>query len=747
MSHHEQTSDTLSRILSKSLRDTLESMIGDVLAPVESHAGLFIYIEADSFQAKFLGESADGAEASPELVERIDPILDRLRQKYGRTDSSQSGSLEDTHRRLFEIVAELAEESGLTRDELRSVALHWLRNRGLTLGNATLKQGGGSQTVAHWSFTEEPRPMLRFQDALDWAASFNSDLADMERERGDIELYSGLNSTVLKIPMPAVRHNLVTGDTLEVFLAEHIVALDDDSLSNPDALRNFKSPGLTFYMLPIRGLGQWRAAIDWIECNTSDGDGGRGNDLDDALRKQASRLSKAALEELLSLSLVNIFANSVRRSLAPFHYNLDKQREKLCEAFGLLWFSKEIRFFKDGMCLDLWRRDPRTARLVSRKDLAKDVTPARAEWEQIGGSYPGFFLCDKNRHPALTIIRLNLDPIIQSLKVQSDDVAVLKSDSPYDAVEYECYFFDADKREIQRWADEIGARLHRISIEQNLRRMATDSDRAEIYEEIAHGWKGLLTMAGLADSRRTLRECMPSAGELSAPLTKIFNTLTLLTTLEGSSGLFRLNGIVTHREFGRLKWWFTKDSLAAWNNPRKREEVFSLYRDSIVHLARSMGTALGRPWVEIELGGEKTLHQEPCYFEPRELNFPPLSKSHGNEPIFALLPALVEPLINAIRYLKEQAGHSATTEWDREPVRLVIEDCRDTPTPHILVRIGNRCHDRHVKIPSGVKNTRHLMRMTRLATIIWGEARDGYQWVTVRLHPQKLHLKIQQEES
>jgi hypothetical protein len=748
MSYHDQNNDTLSIILSKRLRDTLESMIGDVLAPVESHAGSFIYIEADSFQAKFLCVNADGVEASTELVERLDPILTRLRHKYDQRASDQTGTPENPHRRLFEMIAELAEESQLTKDELRAVAFHWLRNRGLTLGNTAHGQGGSSQTVTHWSFSKNPRPMLRVQDSLDWAATFNSNLASMGCERGDIGLYSSINSTVLKIPMSAARHNLVTGNNFEVFLAEHIVALDDDSLSNPEALRDLKSPSLTFYMLPIRGLGQWRAAIDWIERRTGNDDEAHDNALGEELRKQSSKLSKAALEELLSLSLTNIFAHSVRRSLAPFQFNLDRQREKLCEAFGLLWFSKEIRFFKDGICLDLWRRDPHTSQLVSSKELAKGVTLAQADWEQIGGNYPGFFLCDKNRHPQLTTIRLNLNPIIQSLKLQTDDAAILKSDSPYDAVEYECYFFDADKREIQRWADGIGDRLHRISVEQNLRRMATDSDRAEIYEEIAHGWKGLLTLAGLADSRNTLRECIQNAGELSTPLTKVYNTLTLLTILEGSSGLFRLNGIVAHREFWRLKWWFTKDSLAAWNDLRNREEVFELYHDSIVHLARSIGTALGRPWIDVQSHREKTSHHDPCFFELRELNFPPLSKSNGNEPIFALLPALVEPLINALRYLKEQTGQSATTEWEREPVKLVIEDRRDNSnTPHILVRIGNRCYDRNVKVPSGVKNTRHLMKMTRLATMIWSEARDGYQWVTIRLHPQKLHLKIQQEES
>ena len=218
--------------------------------------------------------------------------------------------------------------------------------------------------------------------------------------------------------------------------------------------------------------------------------------------------------------------------------------------------------------------------------------------------------------------------------------------------------------------------------------------------------------------------------------------------------MLRLVGILNRNEYERLAHWFSLDSLREWD----KEEALDDYVSSIIHLARSIGSAMGRPAFDVQInGGEFQRYRDNLRFDPFELNFPPLSRARKDEPIFAILPALIEPLVNALSYLRDEAD-GIDKEDEQEPIKIVIRDCRRSSgegtsgshrscelvrLPHILIQIGNRCLSRLDVEPSGINTTRQLLERTRLATIGNGEYDGEYWWVPVLLHPQELYKQIE----
>jgi hypothetical protein len=160
-------------------------------------------------------------------------------------------------------------------------------------------------------------------------------------------------------------------------------------------------------------------------------------------------------------------------------------------------------------------------------------------------------------------------------------------------------------------------------------------------------------------------------------------------------------------------------------------------------MAQAVGSALGYPYLEVKVDSEPPLkYQEPVMFSTRFLNFPPLSKDAGLDPIFAMLPAFIEPFINAVRYLRDT--EEVQLKRPNEPVKLIIKDHRSvsSPSSHILVVIRNYCPTRPPTHQTGVQATQKLMMKTKLATVCDGEFSNNEWSVEVRLHPQKLHEEL-----
>ena len=731
-----------SHILYGPLKDAVESMIKDVLAPVRAQAGIFIYLDADFWRVKFLGVS--GGEPDRVAAEQLNLLLEPVREQYGQAND------EHHHQRLFELVFDLKNRSGLSVERMRGAAVYWLTTGSLSLGD-TVMTAKGQERIPHWFQEGEPRSPLRFQDTLEWAATYQRDLESMESVRKDIGRYEQINRTTLKIPNSAARKNLITGENLEIFLAQHIIALDREALEHTPVKRKLPQPSLTSFFMPIRGFGQWRAAIDWIQCETGEENSTHNHGLEKKLKEQTSELSKSALEELLTLTLINIFAHTARKALAPFTLGVKDQREKLRNAFALLWWSQEISIYKQGDCIERLGRDARSGALVATGRYLQSDGQAQAAWKCINNAhYQGFFSYDEKRHPEATAIRIKIDPVIARVTDDEQVRARLKNDCPFDEVRYRTYLFDANEEEIKRFADQLGERLEEIVREQNLRRITHEQAQYTVYEDIGHILNATLSLAGLNDVRKTLRTDLRALVEELPSLRKISNSLTLLTIMEGTVGLLRLIGILHRGDYSKLEEWFDEASLALWESRDEKTEkkVFQLYQEAIVHLARAMGSAFGRPWFAVTVEGQTTFYDEACHLDPGKLTFLPLSKSRRSEAIYALLPALVEPLRNALLFLEDREDYIPA----REPIRLTIKDNRRKPamgTPHILVEVANLYPSDLPsnmvvagRDPAGVRATRRFMDLTGMAHIRRTSYKDEYRTLAILLHPQKLREKI-----
>ncbi|HYX71615.1 MAG TPA: hypothetical protein VE732_02500, partial [Nitrososphaera sp.] len=476
-----------SHILYGPLKDAVESMIKDVLAPVRAQAGIFIYLDADFWRVKFLGVS--GGEPDRVAAEQLNLLLEPVREQYGQAND------EHHHQRLFELVFDLKNRSGLSVERMRGAAVYWLTTGSLSLGD-TVMTAKGQERIPHWFQEGEPRSPLRFQDTLEWAATYQRDLESMESVRKDIGRYEQINRTTLKIPNSAARKNLITGENLEIFLAQHIIALDREALEHTPVKRKLPQPSLTSFFMPIRGFGQWRAAIDWIQCETGEENSTHNHGLEKKLKEQTSELSKSALEELLTLTLINIFAHTARKALAPFTLGVKDQREKLRNAFDLLWWSQEISIYKQGDCIERLGRDARSGALVATGRYLQSDGQAQAAWKCINNAhYQGFFSYDEKRHPEATAIRIKIDPVIARVTDDEQVRARLKNDCPFDEVRYRTYLFDANEEEIKRFADQLGERLEEIVREQNLRRITHEQAQYTVYEDIGHILNATLSLA------------------------------------------------------------------------------------------------------------------------------------------------------------------------------------------------------------------------------------------------------------
>lgn len=723
-----------------SLLRTLSGPLRDILSTINAPAGFFLSLNPDQFEVRFLG--IHSAKADPHAARVLwEIILQESWPPYLETGK-------DVQDALFQIISSLCEMSGLSWGEIQGAAVHWLETGGVNLGNTTISQDGKLSRVEHWSLTKNTRPLIRFQDALDWAATYRFNLDQLKSERADTQGYEELGPTVLKIPMPAVRNNLVVRDNLHIFLAEHIISLNG-SVDLKNRCPKQSNWSQTFYMFPIRGLGQWRAAINWIEAGLSNEEMQKNSSLATKIKQQASALARAAIEEMFTLSLINDFALSAEECFAVGGPTLAGRQEKLTTAFARLWWAKDIRFYKRGASVDRLERSPNG----SLCKVAFHISEPKPIWQEVSkASCPQFLSWTGDSHPGEMHVRLHLGALVSA---REDEMAVLTEIWPFDEIVYHFSLFQADEKELQRLSDLLEQRLRKIIVEQVLQAKVIKSERAEVYEGCAHWLKDSIGITGWQDSLQSLGEITSTLSGVSSQIHKAENSLALFSILEGAASLLRLNGILDRKDYQKLEHWFDEESLEEW----KVDKAFDIYQKSIVHLTRSIAGALGRPLVNVTVNGKTVLYDGDCMFSMSFLRFPPLSKALTNEPIFALLPGFLEPLINGLRFLKN--SNKLNEEQRRnEPIRLMIEDHRTTRNqvdpPHILVRVGNispmdeRIVERAGDLtritqhsdPTGVQTTRLLVRRTHLATIKKTEWAGGYRWTPVLLHPQELHRRI-----
>ncbi len=760
---------TIASIISPAMRELMRR--------VEAAAHFLLLLRPGTTKLDFIA-AGDPQDLELPLLDRYQTAMDQaFEAKFKKILRQKKSSLSDLSnpRVLFDLCSEIVAASqkslgdGEINDEyLSAVAGRWLEENPLLLGDVPKLTARASD---RWRAQPAGRAQLRFQDALDWCAGYGSSLDAARSDNYDrYKEYTELMSeTVLKVPHSASRPNLVTTDNLKVILAEHLLAYKTYT-------RSFaKDSGLTFFFQPLKGLGQYRAAIDWVTVENSGGI--PSHQTESRLNKEASPLQQRALELLFTQSLLRYFVNSLQQALSSWEAGNEESSDNLRRVFADLWWANEVRFFKDGQFRNLLVRSE-SERDVTWSTSSDDRDSGnrgnrgkwgnrnsdrlrRLNWEFYKGNYRDFLATSGGKHPDLTNIRLNLsalvdprktDNVLQQLlkaaSISQRDLAGAVADLPFDEVIFACYFVHPAAEDFSVWVDQLATSILWNLIEQIKHRRKVVESRAEALEGAAHWINSLMRVSGRDDAVKQLDRAIGTlendenpGAELHARLIKVRRLLILQVLPESGAGVFRLIGTLRSENYDKLRNWFTKTSKEQWERP----EAFDQYLRSITHLARAIGSALGRPHLIVEANGKQTCYKDDCVLDTYELQFPPLSKAETDmEAVLALLPALTEPLTNAILYLEkiEQRTkfHQGESSKPR-PIKLQIEDARPS---HILVKIGNPYFGTN-EAPSlpGVSITRRLMSFTKLADIDdkveINEDHDGrYLWVSVRLHPQML---------
>lgn len=638
---------------------------------------------------------------------------------------------------------------------VRAVAVRWLEQETLSLGKM-LDSGEG--VSARWRVEPNHQPFLRFQDAIDWYAKHDCSLPDARHDNPNRyvkdygECGSGPYKTILIVPNSANRPNIVNHSNLKVFLAEHLLAYDQYVLhlgtthaDEPDG-----EPGLTFFLLPIKGLGQYRAAIDWVGI---DGYKTNSEKIDGALSKQASKLQRLGLESLFTQSLIRSFSTSSRQAFSEAKEG-SKSSDGLYQAFADLWWANEVRFHKAGQL---------QKRLV-RAEGEDDTTWAAPTneplswspgWSNYGGSFKGFLATAGNGHPELTYIKLDLSSFTNPANNTDNKIAQLLESSqlvyrdlektvealPFDQVVFACYFFQPVEEDLAEWVDQLADSVVSILIEQTIQRTKIVRSRAKTLERAAHSLNGIMRSVGRVAAMDNLKLAMDrlEAGHQSLEsLSRVSDSLQLMVLVEAYLGLLRLYGTIDAGDYAHLQKWFDESSRAVWKMPT----AFAEYCKSISHLVHTIGNARGHKVIRVLAAGKEIENGGNCALDLDDVRFPPLSKAEKmNEPILALIPAITEPFDNSLKHCEKKGRLGRET-----PIRVEIEDRRQSEAPSILVNIGNPFEGGDLPSTRGLVRAQELMEFTELATIGTGELKDvdgeTYYFVPVHLHPQRLAERI-----
>jgi hypothetical protein len=748
----QQNSPVIKNILSPAMRRHMREI------PARTHFLLMLHAGVEKVDFIAVAENNE-----PQL-----PQIERARQAMYEAFSSRRAeivnlpeelsSLSDSTKLFqlcFEIVTaaqELVPDLPLTENYIRAVAVSWLEEQSLPLGDGPKAEG---EIIDPWRLSPADRAQLRFQDAVDYYAVHNCSL-ESARFSSDATRFDGCvgvgnrGNVVLKVPTPARRDGIVALPNLQLFVAEHLLAYNKSAARRRGA-EEVEVPELTFFFLPLKGLGQVRAAIDWV------GVGSKTGEIHVDLENQATKLQRVGLESLFTQSLIRSFGIALRDALRQAPGDDQRNATALHHAFADLWWAREIRFYKRGeFRVRLIRAEDTNATTWMSSRTQPDQW--RPEWRQHEDITSDFVAIAGERHPGLSYVRLNLaslfgkhgdqkEALVRQLELaglSEKDLEKTYDLFSFDEVVFACHFFRFDAGDLSEWVDQLAETVVLALIDQAIHSTGIVRSRAQALEGVAHWLNSLVRMAGRSRAARILDQVtrqLPSNDLLKVKLEQIFDSLQLLVLLEAGTGLLRLVGTLGEGDPGRkLGDWFTSSSMAEWRTPA----AFPKYQASLTHLARAIGSSFGHPLVLVVCDGEQKQFSDYCALDLDEVLFPPLSKAEkGNEPILALLPALTEPISNALAYMRTKGLLGSDY-----PLVLEIEDHRDNEVACITVAIGSPYFEQdHLPSSHGVAIAGRLSKLTELAEIGLGEVRNcnghPYYFVPVSIHPQMLAQQIE----
>jgi hypothetical protein len=441
-------------------------LFNQLIESIPGSSGSFLWLDPHKPAIQFFGV---GAQSTSELPPEESAEEFRVKVKGLIGNTPPHG-----HEALFETARRLASLDGYSFAEAYQGAVDLLHLNPFPPGNAYQSQPEGDSgpgkliAIPHWCLDTQGdsqpklRPLTHFQDVLDLAALYKFNLEEMQAKRVESEAYEiissreGRPSVVVVVRNYAARQDLVTVENAPMYVAEHVQTLGSTLL---DAKNKEWVPGLTCaideYFMPMRGLGQWRAAFECKVLKASEPD-----PISVSILEQLTDIGRLGFEELFTRALINAFA----------HLLLDTETETpedLLQAFATLWWAREIRFWhrsEEGGGTS-WRLVyplrwcPREKRLTLFSAGSSDPDRPNLPPNFYGGSHSGWFSAERRSPAESQSLCLDLN------KLKTEDHEQRRDFSRrwgFDFVEFTCDLVDATDRELHRWAEILGDELLQV---------------------------------------------------------------------------------------------------------------------------------------------------------------------------------------------------------------------------------------------------------------------------------------------
>lgn len=358
--------------------------LGDVLARLGGRPVFMAALTPRSWNANVFQTFGEGdSRVGDAMRSQIQEQWARFSRSSIPAPAHQTGSHErlrrqvTQHQKIIDIIKQML--ARWPAPALVQGARHLLSSTRMPLGWAP-RTKSNEQAFPHWyperypHAPSEPRErssLIYFQDALDFAAFGFQYTTLAERSSGQ---HYRKHGHVLEVVNLSARSNLVNADNVVIYVAEYILALGKHLSSS--ALD--RTAGLSLYILPVRGLGQWRAALYWPLLKLqSISDFISSRDREGAPMPDDLAKVWPAIESALSQSILEMFS---RRLIGAVEDRGVTDSRAIVAAFAQLWWSHAIHVFHGERCVHSALRNS-DGRLVDAAPL--DVLP-RCRGDQKG---------------------------------------------------------------------------------------------------------------------------------------------------------------------------------------------------------------------------------------------------------------------------------------------------------------------------------------------------------------------------
>lgn len=679
--------------------------IGQILNQRLERPIFFLTLHPTEWSAQYYGILGKGDEkAAQKLRDEVAEI-----QSRSADGEPTRKDLKELQRVCEELLNRFQDDD--SQEHLHEAAIQILYEKPVPLGYVRI---AGSQESPdrfdNWSLPAgaDERTKTWFQRSLDFAHRFNLEPRAFEESIGAYDLSEasrlrfhcgrsrggeeGKQALLLEVTEYMTAEDLVDEKLFEVYLAEYLYGMSAsfDSRSRPEDLSHF--------FIPLSGLGQWRAAVCWVDTKCG---------LDrykETLHSEISPCFHEAARELCSQALIDVFASQLSRALLARSRDRRATLAHLSDAFAHLWWATAISFFDRGNCC--YRR--------VRNQRGELRAEAKCE-KQINWLDEDRFLAEQscqNSHK----IQMNF----MKLSDGSKQKEMLGDILPFDGVEFEIPLFDAAQQ------SRIGLRRYELQLKERIGQVFAvaayekTQSRVHTLEAVSHTMKNAVKSTGWRYALKRLKSVVrvEEDAEMDSALNDAIRSLSLFQVVEAVYGLRRLDSLCQAREYGKLAQWTDPGQVARWN--RAEPEVFNKYVDLmklfialVCHGNERDSGYLCRtdPAGEWQRVSTANPHFSSVLNWIREHGaLPPLASDVRGESHTVLLSVLVEPVVNAVTH-----GRNQFVQGRHKPELYITFENR--LPEYIGVSVANPATVRRKGMPPGLAQSQALVSRTNLATI------------------------------